>query len=287
LNKESINTFIDDLKHIYAPLSANSELNEANTEADVIEKVLSLLDWRELTLRQVSASSARREDVPDFLLFPDLSAKQAARAEARDDRRYRHGVAILEAKRWMRPLDRGEATNRLDPGTPSNQILRYLSSVEVASERKVRWGILTNGAVWRLYWQGARSRSEEFLELNLAAMLNIPSSTQDMFGIDSIHGIKLFFCLFRRSAFLRQAWDKDGRTFHEFAFNEARLYEEKVSHDLGSRVFTTVYPQLADALAAGDPDANITSPTYLQELRDATLILLYRLLFILTCYSFL
>ena len=99
--------------------------------------------------------------------------------------------------------------------------------------------------------------------------------------MDSIHGIKLFFCLFQRNAFLRQGWDKDGRTFHEYAFNEARLYEEKVSHDLGSRVFATIYPQLADALAAGDPDADVASPVYLQELRDATLILLYRLLFIL------
>ena len=28
------------------------------------------------------------------------------------------------------------------------------------SDRAVKWGILTNGAVWRLYWQDARSRAE-------------------------------------------------------------------------------------------------------------------------------
>ncbi|MDO8438283.1 MAG: hypothetical protein Q7S69_09050 [Nitrosomonadaceae bacterium] len=274
-------TFLADLRRIYAPLTAASELNEANTEADIIEQVLSLLDWRDLTLKQVTASSTRREDVPDFLLFPDQTAKQDARAETRDDRRYRYGIAILEAKRWMRALDRGDATNRLDPGTPSNQILRYLSSVEVASERKVRWGILTNGAVWRLYWQGARSRSEEFLELDLAALLGVPGCKQDPFSMDDRHGVKLFFCLFHRGAFLRQTWDKEGRTFHEYAFNEARLYEDKVSQDLGARVFATIFPQLADALAAGDPDADIASPIYLAELREATLILLYRLLFIL------
>ncbi len=277
----ALDTFIADLQNIYAPLTANSQLNEANTEADIIEQVLVLLGWRDLTLKQVTASSTRREDVPDFLLFPDEAAKQFARAETRDDRRYRHGVAILEAKRWMRPLDRGDATNRLDPGTPSNQILRYLSSVEVASDRKVRWGILTNGAVWRLYWQGARSRSEEFLEIDLAALLGVPGIEQNLFGLEQRHGIKLFFCLFHRGAFLRQIWDKEDRTFHEYAFNEARLYEEKVSQDLGARVFATIFPQLADALAAGDPDADISSPAYLAELRVATLILLYRLLFIL------
>ncbi len=281
LPDSALDDFHNELKRIYAPLTADSQLNEANTEADIIEQVLGLIGWRDLTLKQVTVSSTRREDVPDFLLFPDEAAKQSARAEKRDDRRYRHGVAILEAKRWMRPLDRGDATNRLDPGTPSNQILRYLSSVEVASERKVRWGILTNGAVWRLYWQGARSRSEEFLELDLAALLGVFGCTQDLFGMDARHGIKLFFCLFHRGAFLRQTWDKEERTFHEYAFNEARLYEEKVSQDLGARVFATIFPQLADALAAGDPDADLSSPAYLAELREATLILLYRLLFIL------
>ncbi len=281
LPEASLDAFIADLQHIYAPLTAESQLNEANTEADIIEAVLGLLGWGGLTLKQVTATSTRREDVPDFLLFPSEEAKQAARAEKRDDRRYRHGIAILEAKRWMRPLDRGDATNRLDPGTPSNQILRYLSSVEVASERAVRWGILTNGAVWRLYWQGARSRSEEFLELDLAALLGVPGTGQDLLGMDAAHGIKLFFCLFHLGAFLRQTWDKEQRTFHEYAFNEARLYEEKVSQDLGARVFASIFPQLADALAAGDPEAKLASVAYLDELREATLVLLYRLLFIL------
>ncbi len=219
--------------------------------------------------------------MPDYLLLPDAEAKQSALNEKRQDRCYRHGIAIIEAKRWMRPLDRGDATSRLDPGTPSNQILRYLSSVEVASERAVRWGILTNGAVWRLYWQGARSRSEEFLELDLAALLGVPGTEQNLFDVESRHGIKLFFCLFHLGAFLRQTWDKEQRTFHEYAFNEARLYEEKVSQDLGARVFASIFPQLADALAAGDPQAKTDSTAYLDELREATLILLYRLLFIL------
>ena len=282
LSDDALNNFTGSLKSIYATLSADSKHNEANTESQVIEKVLDLLDWRDLVLKQVTATSTRREDVPDFLLFPDEAAKQAALREKRQDNYYRHGIAILEAKRWMRPLDRGDATSKLDAGTPSNQILRYLSSVEVASERKVRWGILTNGAVWRLYWQGARSRSEEFFELNLAELLDVPGVERGLFNGDARHGIKLFFCLFHHGAFMPQtAWDKEGRTFHEYAFNEARLYEEKVSQDLGARVFASIFPQLADALAAGDPDAKPDSPAYLAELREATLILLYRLLFIL------
>lgn len=277
----TLDTFLDGLKQIYVPLTAGSNLNEANTESQIIEKVLDLLGWHDLALKQVTATSTRRDDVPDFLLFADTSSKQAALKEKRQDRYYLHGLAILEAKKWLRPLDRGDATDRLDPGTPSNQILRYLSSVEVASNRKIRWGVLTNGAVWRLYWQGARSRSEEFLEIDLAALLGVPGIAQNLFGNDARHGLRLFYTLFHRAAFLPQAWDKDSRTFHEYAFSEARLYEEKVSQDLGTRVFSSIFPQLADALAAGDEKADIASPVYLAELREATLILLYRLLFIL------
>ncbi len=133
LDDSAVAAFVDRLREIFCSYSAESVLNEAITEDEIILKVLGLLDWQDLYLRQATTSGARREDVPDLLLFPDANAKQMALKEKRDDRRYRQGIAILESKRWSRPLDRGEATDRLDPGTPSNQILRYLSSAEVAT----------------------------------------------------------------------------------------------------------------------------------------------------------
>jgi len=283
LSEAAVDEFTAGLRRVYAPYKGDSVLNEATTESEIILKVLSLLDWSDLVLPQVTASGSRREDVPDMLLLPDDKAKQRALKEKKEDRRYRHGIAILEAKRWMRPLDRGDATNRLDPGTPSNQILRYLSAVEGASDRAVRWGILTNGRLWRLYYQGARSRSEEFLEIDLAALIGAPGIQRDNFDSgDARHGIKIFLCMFHRAAFLTQTWDAERRTFHECALAEARQYEEKVSQDLGGRVFGTVFPDLANALASGDPE--VPSPltrAYLDEVRDAALILLYRLLFVL------
>lgn len=277
-----LDAFITDLKKIYVPFKASSNLNEPVTENEILVRVLVKLGWTDILTQQI-ASKTRREDVPDMLLLPTTAAKTAALKERREDRRYRHGIAILESKRWMRPLDRGDATDRMAPGTPSNQMLRYLSTVEVASERAIRWGMLSNGAVWRLYYQGARSRSEEFLELNVAGLLRVPGVQADLeFGADARHGVKLFYCLFQRNAFLIQAWDDERRTFHEYALAEARHYEDKVSQDLGSRVFGLVFPDLANALAAHDPRA--TKPYtrgYLDEVRESALILLYRLLFVL------
>ena len=97
----------------------------------MIEPVLAELGWGDDTLRQVNLSGKRREDVPDLLLFPDAAAKAAALAEPKDDRRYRHGLAMLEAKRWQRQLDRGDPAEPQDPDAPSSQMLRYLSRVDV------------------------------------------------------------------------------------------------------------------------------------------------------------
>src|SRR3546814_6107811 len=94
-------------------------------------------------IRQATTSQSGRQDVPDFLLFASTEAKRAARSERNDSRRYRHGHVVVEAKRWGRPLDRGDSSNPLDTGTPSSQMLRYLSRAAVVSDETVQWGILT------------------------------------------------------------------------------------------------------------------------------------------------
>lgn len=292
LSDAQFDAFRSALKGIYAPLNTESTINEAQTEQLVIEKVLVELGWGDDYLPQVNLSGKRREDVPDVLLFPDAPAKAAALRETRDDKRYRHGLAILEAKRWLRPLDRGDAAEAQDPGAPSSQMLRYLSRVDVVADRAVKWGVLTNGAVWRLYWQDARSRAEEFFEIDVAAALGVPGVQMEFDAPQPEHALRLFFLMFHRAAFLSQSWDNAGRSFHAYARNEARVYEEKVAQDLGARVFTDIFPALAQALARGDLQARMHdygvgkaarrryNRGYLEEVREAALILLYRLLFL-------
>ena len=93
---------------IFAPLRADTHLNEADTERLVIEPALAQLGWGADLLTQNSLSPKRREHVPDLLLLADATAMHAARNEPREDRRYRHGLAILEAKRH-RPRCPGRA----------------------------------------------------------------------------------------------------------------------------------------------------------------------------------
>jgi len=292
LEPVAFDAFVVSLRRVFQGLSADSTLNEAQTEQLVIERVLMELGWGDDYLPQVNLSGKRREDVPDILLFADAAGRAQALAETRDDRRYRHGLAILEAKRWLRPLDRGDGSEPTDPGAPSSQMLRYLSRADVTSDRAVKWGLLTNGGTWRLYWQDARSRAEEFFEIDVAALLGVPGVQTELDGYDAEHGLRLLFLLFNRAAFLTQTWDAQGRSFHAYALNEAREYEEKVSQDLGARVFEDIFPALAQALAAGDLQASKESTGYgqftrqryttgyLDEVREAALVLLYRLLFL-------
>ncbi|MDE2710183.1 MAG: restriction endonuclease, partial [Acidobacteriota bacterium] len=139
--------------------------NESQTEEDLIWPVLKRLGWT-AHLRQQNLSPVGRHDVPDGLLFADGAAKDRANRFAEEWKRYGHGLAIVESKRWLRPLDR-RSGRRGEESAPSTQMLRYLRRIDDVTTGKVRWGILTNGARWRLYWAGARSVSEQFFELDL------------------------------------------------------------------------------------------------------------------------
>ena len=246
--------------------------NESQTEDDLIWPVLARLGW-ESSLRQQNLSARGRRDVPDGLLFEDKASKDHANRFAEEWKRYELGLAVVEAKRWQRPLDR--RTGRRGEGSaPSTQMLRYLRRIDDLTTGKLRWGILTNGARWRLYYAGARSVSEQFFELDLAAVLGTASEDAKAIPEDSTrHWTRVFWLVFRRDSFVADAGDQ--RTFHDRAMVEGRYYEERVAGSLSARVFDYVFPSLVRALADADPDAP------LPEVRDAALVLLYRLLFVL------
>ncbi|MDS4042892.1 MAG: restriction endonuclease [Candidatus Competibacter sp.] len=268
---------------IFGALPADSQANEAVTETEIIFPVLEALGWA--CLPQQTASGKGRQDVPDVLLFADAATKQAALAERRDEQRYRHGVAIVECKRWRRPLDRGDRADPPDANAPSNQMLRYLSRAEVASERAIRWGLLTNGRHWRLYFQGARSRSEEFLELDLALLAGMKGLPADLLAPasqDAAHFLAAFYLLFGPAGFVPQPGDPENRAFLAIALAETRRWEARVSQDLGEWVFERLFPRLVAAIAEHDPAASRPHTVdYLDAVRRAALILLYRLLFVL------
>ena len=252
--------FENEVQSLFDRFPTDSNPNETQTEDDLIWPVLRLLGWTE-SLRQQNLSAKGREDVPDGLLFADAAAKDRANRLTQEWKRYEHGRAIVEAKRWNLPLDRGDGNK----AAPSTQMLRYLRRADDLAKGKLRWSILTNGARWRLYYAGARSVAEQFCELDLMLTLDLPSSERG-------HYLKVFALVFGRAAFLP---GEDGRTLHQRILDEGRFYEERVATSLSEVVFDQVFPQLADAIFKAAPTAS------LPEVRNAALTLFYRLLFIL------
>ena len=104
--------------------------------------------------------TGRNEDIPDLLLFAERGV-QGPRRGAEAIRSYAYGDALVveESKRFGLPLDARDEHDLVRARTPHGQILRYLRTAEDASDGGARWGILTNGGVWRLYDQRARPRA--------------------------------------------------------------------------------------------------------------------------------
>ncbi|KNY14382.1 restriction endonuclease [Shinella sp. SUS2] len=274
LSDHDVDALAADFGAVFSSFPTGQTPNETRTEDDLIWPILRRLGWSQ-AMRQQNLTVKGRDDVPDGLLFADAAIKAQADRFPEEWRRYQFGLAIVESKRWRRPLDR-QSGRRGEELAPSTQMLRYLRRVDDLTTGSLRWGILTNGGKWRLYHSGARSVSEQFFEVDLASVLGIPGYGDGLFALDDDqrrHALRVFALVFRREAFLPSA--TDTRTFHVRALEEGRFYEERVAADLSNLVFDHVYPLLARSLA----DRAVDAP--LQDVREAALILLYRLLFIL------
>ncbi len=245
------------LRHYHTFIAFHNP-NEAVTEQELIRPVLGLLGWTDYLPQQ---GATRHEEIPDLLLFSDASAKARAAARRKPEERYTSALAVEESKRFGLSLDdREDASGK--PRTPHGQILRYLSMAGTLSDGRLRWGILTNGGVWRLYDYRTRPRATGYFEADMANLLK-PGNEDDL---------RVFALLFRRDAFILQ--DGAATTFLEAALAEGRRYEERVAHDLSGVVFETVFPKLVQAIAAATGES-------LAKIREAALIFLYRLLFVL------
>ena len=250
---EAFAAFRNGVTRHHDALSRSQDPNEARTEEELIRPVLELLGWTEY-VPQPSASG--HEDIPDHLLFADADSK------ARAGNPFQNATVVEESKRFGLALDSRDRKDRAQRGTPHGQILRYLATAEIESEGHIRWGILTNGSVWRLYDYRARPRASGFFEADLAELLK-PGKEDDL---------RVFHLLFRRESFTLR--DGATTTFLEAALAEGRRYEEQVAQDLSGVVFERVFPNLVKALAK-KPGGSLA------ESRDAALIFLYRLLFVL------
>ena len=140
LEISEVEQLYESAQHLLHEHSGHKKPTEAETEDQLIYPLLELLGWQHKSVQQ-NMTTKGRKDVPDALLFADGDAAEKAKT-LEPWQRFRHGAALVEAKRWNRPLDR---EGQGDQGVPSTQIMHYLRRAAVVADGKMPWGILTNG----------------------------------------------------------------------------------------------------------------------------------------------
>jgi hypothetical protein len=266
LGDADVARFLTSVTALLGKIPASGKLAEAETESLIIFPVLTALGWFHLPQQP---AAKRREDVPDALLFLDAAAQQHAIGLPPGIERWKQAAVVNENKAWDLPLDR--AAGKI-ARTPASQALRYLRLADEHTTGALRWALLTNGRLWRLYYAGASSMADRFLEADVPALL------ADAGTPEGHARLKTFLLFFRREAF---APDAAGRTFLLHAMDEGRAWQERVTAGLSRGVFDTVYPELLKALGAADPVPKPAEPAWLEGIRHNAVVLLYRLLFLL------
>lgn len=267
------------LTSIFDAITHPERENEAQIEQRLVQPILAALGWEDLYAVQTKTDAQGRRNVPDYLFFATPGDRTLADPRPANEQ-YRHAVAVGDAKAWNIALDKRGGGAGLNE-TPVGQMLRYMDAASAQSDRRVLWGVLTNGRFWRLYFQDARSRLDDYFEVDLAWALGRPG-IQGLLApaglSDPDRALALFALFFERAAFLPGS---DGRSRHRVALDEGRRWEARIRTDLSRVVFDDVFPGFIRALVAADPERNLADPAYLRTVREAALTALYRLLFAL------
>ena len=234
---------------------------EAQAEHDFIRPVLKVLGHT----FEVQASLATPDGTkqPDYIFYRDAEALNANKGKRLTDTLLQSGAfAVGDAKYWDCPLDTALRNRGGDPFTnknPSYQIAFYIQ------HSGLQWGILTNGRLWRLYHKSTAHKLDHFYEIDLPALLESANPQNFLY----------FYAFFRRAAF-----DAHPLGVAEI-LRESIEYALGVSNSLKDQVYTALRHVAQGFLDFAPNQLSPDDPTTLKAIYDSSLIMLYRLLFIL------
>ncbi len=245
------------------------QANEDLTIQLLIGPILDALGWssRFAKLRLTS------QDEVDLTLYADADASAQLLSEP-PRARVLGATGIVECKRWRRDFDStgsGSSGGNRRNETAAQQIQRYLLIGAADSGEALRWGMLTNGARWRLYSARARPR-ERCWEIDLEALLAATDLFSQVLDEDAAHRLRTAWLLLRRDSWV--AADGERETFLDRLLDAGKRRDAQIADDLSDVIFRNVYPQIVTLFWRKRPDADADA------IARAALLFLYRLLFI-------
>jgi hypothetical protein len=253
--KDHIAVF-EQIKNIYNRESASIKtLNEKQLENHFFNEIFSILGF----IYEVTEPTEAR-NFPDYAFFFDRNGRDDAHKNKATIPFFTNAVAIGEVKQWKVDLDKVSKNEYNISENPSLQIWTYLDDTQQ------KWGILSNGRIWRLYCK--ERRRDNYLEVDLLRL--IESNDIDTF--------RFFYYFFRKDAFVKS---KEGQAFLDRVLNESQEYAQKIGDDLKDNVYWAMKRIAEGFVNQKSNHLDSRDSATLARVQNNTMILLYRFLFLL------
>ncbi len=243
--------------------------NEAQLEHSFIRPLLERMGWRPVP--QMNYTVQGKQAKPDWCLALNASAASALPGSEAHEA-LQHMAAICEAKAWNKPLDTGKA----HADNPHHQLMDYLATL------RVRFGILTNGRHWRLYDTREITARKTYLQMDLEQVLHLPD------GAEKDRALALFAFFFGRDTYApppQAGVASSTVSAIEQAIAAAETHALAVEENLKAVIYGfDGEDSLFEHMGKGIWQAHQTMPAAqhptLEQLYENTVILLFRLLFV-------
>ncbi|PTT82069.1 restriction endonuclease, partial [Pelomonas sp. HMWF004] len=234
-----------------------AKCKEAQLEDRLIGPLLTQLGWA--TVNQKSLIVQGKHAKPDWCLL--LEPAQAN--ELVDSANHALISAICESKAWGKTLDTGKADRKRNP---HHQLQDYLSTL------RVRFGVLTNGRIWRLYDTNKVTAKKSFIEFDLAAICALDE------GSEQHAALALFAFFFGRHTYVPPAAAGEP-TAIEQAIADSADFTLGVEENLKAVIYgyageDSLFEIMGRAIQRANPKASMAA------VYENSVVLLFRLLFV-------
>ena len=256
---DEANGVMQRLQQLYRDFTPNAG-NERQTEENWIMPVLRALGH--LFEVQAPLKVPYTTQRPDYIFYRDEAALNANKHITLSPEDLHTAYAVGDAKAWGVSLDQAKrgakSADAFSNKNPSYQIFFYML------HSGLPWGILTNGQQWRLYQAQSAHKLEVYYEVNLPALLEANDPVAFLY----------FYAFFRRAAF------EPG----PLSLDSILAASAEKAREIGESLREQVYGALrfvAQGFFEYERNNLSPSPETNKQIYNNSLILLYRLLFIL------
>ncbi len=232
---------------------------ESDTQGKFIDKILDALGHHYITEKSEYFGGKRLK--PDYLFLQDQNHQEQI-LNSGDRDYFSEAYVVGEAKDFGDPLDQEERT---DQRRPKRQIFNYVDRT------RIKWGILTNGKKWRLYCYEDLDTNTYF-EIDLVNLVSRPKDHE------TLEKFKLFYLFFRQEAFLPE---ESG--FADRVLEGSEEYAEELEDSLEDKIYSAL--EVASRGFFNTSENDLDKEEDIDLVHRSSLILLYRLLFILNAES--